>query len=319
MSDMASSQASSVTAHAAAWLERREAKGWSADDHRALEAWLVETEENRAAFWRLEAAWDQAQRLAALHAVSDTRNSSSRSKFWSLVTRSVAAAAFFVGLGIAAQTILSQPRGEQYATPVGGREILTLADGSQVELNTDTAIRVDLQSAKRTVTLIRGEAYFQVQHDAARPFVVMAGDHRITDLGTKFLVRERGDGVEVALLEGRAHMEGASAQSAFLMPGDVVVATSSTMVLTKKSQQQLRNAAAWRKGVLVFDHTTLAAAADEFNRYNQTKLIIADSRAGRRTLGGTFPTNDIADFTRLVEAVLDLRVERRGEQILISR
>jgi transmembrane sensor len=325
LSDTASSQAaaSSVAARAAAWLERREAKGWSAEDHRALEAWLEEAEENCAAFWRLEAAWNQAQRLAALHTVSDMRGSAQRSNFWSIFIRSVATIAFFVALGIGTKYVLPLSRGEQYTTPVGGREVLTLADGSQVELNTDTAIRVDLQSAKRTVTLIRGEAFFQVQHDVARPFVVIAGEQRITDLGTKFLVRERDDGVEVALLEGRAHVEGTNAsvhpQSAILTPGDVVMATSSTMVLMKKSDVQLRNAAAWRKGVLVFDHTTLAAAADEFNRYNQTKLIIADSRAGRRILGGTFPTNDIADFTRLVAAVLDLRVERRGGQILISR
>ncbi len=321
-----SPNASDLNAQAASWLERREAADWSMGDQAELEAWLAASEAHCTAFWRLETAWDQSQRLPALRLERRTTMglTDERWRFWPIVLRGVAAAVILVSLGVAWTSLRSQKlAGELYATPVGGREVLALTDGSQIELNTNTAARVDVNAGRRLVTLIHGEAYFQIKHDAMHPFVVMARGRRITDLGTKFLVRDRGDTLEVALMEGRAQIEATDAsgktQIATLVPGDVAMSGSHSMSIVPRSQQELKTVQAWRQGELIFDHTTLAHAVAEFNRYNRVKLVIADRAAAEHQFGGTFPTNDLDDFTKLAQTVLGLHVENRGNEIVISR
>ena len=318
-------RAKDVNAQAAAWLERREAPDWSASDLGELEAWLAASEANCAAFWRVEAAWQQAQRLAALRRGARVGAYLARHNLRPNLFR-MAAAAFVAAALVAGWQLLPMHKskaagGELYSTPVGGREVLALADGSQIELNTNSAVRVDIGAGRRQVRLVRGEAFFQIKHDAARPFVVMARGHRITDLGTKFLVRERADGLEVALMEGRAQVDigSAGSKSAMLLPGDVAVAKANALMVVRETPRELKSRQAWRQGVLIFDHTTLAEAVSEFNRYNRVKLVIADAATAKRRFGGTFPTNDLDDFTGLAQAVLGLRVENRGQEIVISR
>jgi transmembrane sensor len=169
------------------------------------------------------------------------------------------------------------------------------------------------------VWLERGEAYFQVKHNSENPFVVYAGHHRVTDLGTKFLVRRDPGRLEVALIEGSVRFGAAAgnAQSALLKPGDVATATTGTMFVAKESLKRLDNELSWRRGLLVFKHTTLAAAASEFNRYNRQQLIIADPAAASLTIDGTFPVNNVGDFAKLAEVVLGLKVEHHGGEIVI--
>jgi len=142
-------------------------------------------------------------------------------------------------------------------------------------------------------------------------------------LGTKFLVKEDEDRLEVSLVEGRARFESVDAsiqaRSALLVPGDVVIATATSISLTKQAPERSLSELAWRHGVLVFHHTTLADAADEFNRYNERKLIVGDSAAARLQIDGTFPTNDLNAFTDIAGDILHLRVEKRKDETVISR
>lgn len=168
---------------------------------------------------------------------------------------------------------------------------ISLADGSRIQLKTNPAISVNFGVWQRTVSLKKGEAFFDVQHDAARSFSVLAAGHRITDLGTKFTVRTSNDRLEVILVEGRARLETVSPlvqhHATDLVPGEVAVATPSTIAVTKQPIPSLANTLAWRQGQLVFNHTTLAEATVEFNRYNQTKLVVAPAIADL-TVSGVF-------------------------------
>jgi transmembrane sensor len=91
------------------------------------------------------------------------------------------------------------------------------------------------------------------------------------------------------------------------------------MTVTKTSPQRLQNDLGWRRGVLVFKHTSLAAAAAEFNRYNQQKLMVADAASARLTINGTFRTVDVDAFVDVAQDILRLHVERRGDETVISR
>jgi len=175
----------------------------------------------------------------------------------------------------------------------------------------------------RKVWLDRGEAFFQVRHDATHPFVVMAGDRRLTDLGTKFIVRSDADRLNVAVMDGSVRLDispGAEGQKSFVLKrDDAAVAAAGGVDLMKMSDRGLDNIAAWRRGVLVFDHDDLSNAADELNRYNATKIVIADSRVGRLRIDGVFPTNDVNAIANIAQEVFRLRVEHRGQEIVISR
>ena len=220
--------------------------------------------------------------------------------------------------GTAAGGYMVWPRDAVYQTPVGGRETLTLADGSSIELNTDTVLRTRITASSRNATLVRGEAYFRIHHDAQHPFVVTAGMKTITDLGTAFTVRNDNSGVRVALLEGSAQFN-TGGKPFMLVPGDMVVATATATTLSHEKPQALMSDLGWRRGVVIFKRTTLAKVAAEFNRYNETKLVISDPQTARLTVGGTFPANNVELFGRMAPAILGLHVTRRGDQIVISR
>src|SRR6185437_14449115 len=161
-----------------------------------------------------------------------------------------------------------------------------------------------------------------VRHDAARPFSVLAAGHRITDLGTKFAVRTSDDHLEVTLVEGRARLEAVSPlvqhHATDLVPGEVAVATASTITVAKLPMPSLANVLAWRQGQLVFNHTTLADAAAEFNRYNNTKLIIEPAIADL-TVSGVFDAGSVGTFTNMAKFAFRLRVEKQGHDVLMSR
>jgi transmembrane sensor len=183
-------------------------------------------------------------------------------------------------------------------------------------------LRARVSDRERLVTLERGEAYFQIAHDPKHPFVVMAGDHRVTDLGTKFLVRRDNKNLEVAVTEGRVQLDtpdGRLQSPVLLTRHEAAEVKGNKVFVTRKTAQSLTNELGWRHGFLVFDHTTLADAVAQFNRYNQGKLVIADPATSRLTMDGTFPIDGISAFTEVAQEVFKLRIERRGGNTVISR
>jgi transmembrane sensor len=310
-----------IEAQAVVWVRRRHFWDWTEKDQTDLDAWLTESLAHRVAYWRMNSGFDRIGRLTALrHPIPERIPAVRRRNLLVILAGSAAAIVLSVGLS---PFFLAQ-NGQTYSTSIGGHKTVAFADGSQVELNTDTILRTRVSaSGERRVWLDTGEAYFQIRHDAAHPFVVSVAGHRVTDLGTKFLIRNGADHLEVRLLEGRARIESTNAQiqhqAALLMPGDVVVATAGSMSITKESTPELLNNLGWCRGVLVFKHTTLADAAAELNRYNEQKVIIADSTVGRLTIDGTFPLNGISLFARSAQEVFELRVEKQGSETVISR
>lgn len=294
---------------------------WEAGKQAELDAWLAESVAHEVAYLRLEAGWNGADRLAVLRGPLRQAALSGRAKQSGNTKFHVATILILCGLLGTAGYIATTPTREQvFATPIGGRERITLADGSEIELNTDTELR--LPPGSRRATLVKGEAYFQIQHNASHPFVLNVGNHRIVDLSTQFVVRQKDTRFEIAVVEGRARIESltgaASAQSAILSPGDVAIATQNRLAVTKKHASFIEDELSWRSGFVVFHHTTLSEAADELNRYNTKKIVIADEKTARRFFGGKFRANDVESFASVVGTALDLSVDRRGNEILIS-
>ena len=324
-----------IEKEAAGWLARKDA-GWSTADEAALESWLAESTAHRVAFLRLNAAWGRADRLAALGSpssqvaavVEDGAEQAHAPSNWGKWPRFAVAAALtalaigsligvsvFTGQGVARST---------YQTEVGGREFIPLADGSRVELNTDTRLRTSVSKAHRMVWLDRGEAYFEIAHDTSRPFVVVAGLRRVTVLGTKFSVRRDGDDVQVKVIEGRVAVDSlvdadhpAPTSVGAVRGGQVMIVKEESALVMARSVATLHDELSWRQGLLVMDQWTLAQAASEFNRYNRTKMTIAPSVADMR-LGGSFEAANVEAFARLLHEGFGLKVQLNNDQIVVS-
>lgn len=313
-----------IEAEAADWLQRRHFWDWTDEDQAKLDLWLAQSVHHRVAYWRLKGNFARTDRLVALHqSAADVAEAAPRFRLLPLALRLAAATLAIALLGAGAATYLFKPQDRVFSTPVGGHETVTFADGSRIELNTDTLIRTRMTTEQRIVWLEKGEAFFRVKHDGAHPFMVMVGNRRVTDLGTEFLVRRGTKKFEVAVVQGRVWLEASDKQlpqqSALLKPGDVAVATAENVSVTRKSQFALATDLAWRHGLLIFDHTTLANAAATFNRYNSAKLVIADPSIASLTIDGTFRSNNVQLFARVVRTLLGLRVQTRGEDVVISR
>ncbi len=309
---------------AADWLARQQFESWNGEAQKELDAWLSQSDKHTAAYWRLKAAFGRTGRLAALRRpmMSPAAPQHAARKPWTLIYAVAAVLILFAaGGGFWSYRTLA-PDGRTFATPVGGHMTVKLADGSSIELNTDTVLRTDFTPERRAVRLLKGEVYFQIRHNASRPFTVTVGEHRIVDLGTKFLVRKSASQLDVALMEGSARLESTNASAptkpAVLMPGDFAVATATSIGISRKKVHELADDLAWRNGMLVFHNARLADAAAEFNRYGETRLIVSES-AARLTINGAFPTTGAEDFAGVAHEIFGLHVDRKGENIVLSR
>lgn len=299
-------------------VRRRDWRNWSEADQTELEIWLAESPAHEVAYIRLEALMDRTERLRALKPVEQPR----RAKLAPLFRIAIGLAAITV-VGFAAIQFLSRPDYSSYQTAVGDRETLSLGEGSQIELNTDTMLRLSRHGERRSAWLDQGEAYFQIKHDAAHPFVVVAGDNRITDLGTKFVVRRFANELQVTLLEGRTRLDATradrSVSTAELKPGDVATVRNGTISIKSRTGQQLADNIGWRRGILMFRNVTLAEAVSELNRYNRTQVVISDPSVARLRIYGAFAANDVAAFADASQAYFNLRVKANDGRIAISR
>lgn len=305
--------------HAAAWLVRREQPEWIAADQAALTDWLGEDPAHKAAYWRLEHGWNMAERLRARRRDQTPFARRHHPAWWMAL-----AACLLVAVAVAA-TLRTHGGGTaapfRIATAVGAQRHVVLADGSRLVVNTDSLLRTAVDRTSRTVWLDRGEAFFEVAHDARHPFVIRAGDQRVTVLGTRFAVRRDGDAVRVSVIEGRVRVEDATSDrgtAAIVTAGDVAVARGTSLLVIDRSPAVVEGALSWRTGMLTFDRTTLADAAAEFNRYNRQRLTIADERAARLRIGGSFEATNVAAFARLLRSAFGLQVREQGDAIVVE-
>ena len=303
---------------AAVWLARED-RGLGVAEAMMLETWLATDTLNRVAYLRLKASWERADRLAVL------KSPAALATPHPLWRRPVSLAAIAASLLIMTTTawLSFRPASEQvYATDIGKLQAVRLADGTRMELNTDTRVHTDVTSARRVVTLDAGEAYFDVVHDASRPFTVYAGNRRITDLGTKFSVFRDGDDVRVTVREGRVKVDvldrAAAATPVVAQGGQVVVAKGSEALVVAQPDTDIENGLSWRSGMLVFNQQTLGDAADQFNRYNNRKIVV-EGAARRIRIGGSFKADNVDVFVLLLHRGFGLSVDDKGKRIVVSR
>jgi len=325
---------------AAGWL-LRERSGMDARARETLAALLAEDVAFRRAYGRVARGWDALDQVGSspvmLAARAAALEQPPRIRPVPRFAYALAAAAVLVAMIVvgavrfpvirpAERAITAQAPAEIYRTPRGGRTTVTLADGSVMSLNTDTVARVRFTATRRSVELLRGEAYFQVSHDAGRPFVVDAGHRDIVAVGTAFDVYRDPAIIRVVLAEGRITVgpprrRAGSAQAAadlHVRPGQGVVYD------VARGQARLRpmNLAAltsWREGRLRFDAVALDAAVAELNRYSDVQLELTDSSLRDLRISGVFRTGQPDAFVAALTKLFPIQARREGLVIQLER
>lgn len=286
---------------AAAALFARAQSG--AADPAEVDAWLDESPAHAAAFARVEAAWERAERLKALPQIAEAPQPAFG------ITRRMAASLAVGVLGVGAVGGWALTRKQVEMTARGERRTVSLPDGSRVELNTDSRIAVAYSDTRRDIVLTRGEALFEVAKDPSRPFVVKAGEAQVRAVGTAFNIRMRDKVVELTVTEGVVAVDErtAAAPRQVSQGRGAVIATGAVAELNL-DPEVLRRRLLWRDGVVEFEGDTLEQAAAEFNRYNDRRLVVADPRIASIRVGGRFGAQEVDRFLAALEAGFPVRV-----------
>lgn len=313
---------------AAQWIFLQESDAWAGAEAAEFESWMAESDGNKAAYWRLKHGWREADRIRALGRGLDceheprSRYRATRRWLPSAVAASIAVMVTILFVPFDQKSEKTSSAGvTTYVTPIGGRRLIGLGDGSRVEINTMSRVRFAVTEKRREVWLDQGEAYFEVRHIDSRPFVVHAGSRQVTVLGTKFSVRRDNDKVTVSVVEGRVRLDpGAGAPKASPMviaSGDTALAQGLSTLVTERVEDQERTLA-WRQSMLNFDHTQLSDVAAEFNRYNRKPLIVIGSEASSIRISGVFPADRPDVFVRLLRDAYGFKIDDTPAAVKIS-
>jgi transmembrane sensor len=320
------------------------AEGFAPARAEAFAAWRDVDPRNAAAVARVERTLALLDKMPAVRAPLEARvgrvNAKSASPHRGLVVRfprSVWAA------GLAAALVVMTaawwfgsgrgPSNEHYLTAATVRQGVALRDGSIVDLNTSSEVRVDLGARERRVTLAAGEAHFAVAPDPARPFIVKAAGVVVRAVGTAFSVRVGEAGVDVLVTEGRVEVAreapAAAAPPAPPVERPQLVAGERASIpraeaaapakIEAVSAEALRVATSWHSVVIAFSDLPLRAVVAQFNRRNAVQLVLADAELGARRIGGTFAIDQVEAFVRLLEQDGDVVAERRGPREIVLR
>lgn len=257
---------------AADWLVRLQRPEVDETDWLAFDAWLSEPGAQEA-YDAIQAIDEEIfQRGAAVRGeLAEPRRVAAKRTFtidwrW-LGGLGAAAAAAAVAITIAPWGELLPQPDTLYTTAKGESRTVELADGSRVDLNTDSHISVRLEKDARRVTVHDGQALFDVAHDSARPFLITAGDETVRVVGTKFDVRRRDGQLSVTVLRGLVEVSTDGEDAPIrLRPGQMlehVEGASGVSVRSVAAEDQV----GWRSGRLVYRDQPLGRIVSDMNHY----------------------------------------------------
>lgn len=325
---------------AARWFALRRRKADSIEEQQFTD-WLEANPDNRRAYDEVTRSWEISALAAADPTVVAMRSDAlmlrpgkqrEYTRLWGALATAATVLLAVTGVYVSDPGLVHravQPASDNahmvLRTGIGQQATATLEDGTTVTLNTDSILEVDYGALRRDVRLIAGQALFKVVHNAARPFVVTAGDRQVIDVGTEFEVHLEGQKVSVALLEGQVRVQPLATTPrgrepepvAILAPGEQLIAgTEGDVVVKPADVEQL---VSWKSGRVRFDDTPLPEAVAEMNRYNHTPIVLADPSLSDIRITGSFRAGQSWPFAEAVGEAFSLKAEVNGDSIRIKR
>jgi transmembrane sensor len=315
----------SVQEQANLWITRLD-KGLSSAEKQQLIAWINQDKAHYAALQKISSLWSDIttkHELSGLFTQDDDKKSHRDYLMKGCLTAGLVSVALLTvnlvndvsNIWLPHQHNITQHLAYQkYSSDYGQQKEISLDDGSIVELNTNTIIEVAFNKLQRKITLIRGEARFDVAKDKNRPFTVISGQNSFTALGTIFNVqRESINSAELLVKEGSVLVAQANTpvkellnaissskpkavrNSTNIISAGEKIAIANNISSAKKSlsTQEVKQELAWQQGILIFDGEPLKQVLKEVQRYNVIKFMPIDQDMAKLRVSGYFKTNDI--------------------------
>ncbi len=324
----------------------------------AFETWLTAHEGNRQAWDRVRQTWDLFGEQATSPELLDLRRRAlgqvrvmSRQRWLARpsVDRSrwVAIAASLMVLSVFGIATLYFLGADTYRTAAGERRVVTLSDGSKIQLDSLTELSVDYSKRARELKLTKGQARFDVAHDVERPFSVLAAGRKVIATGTAFNIDLFNRNLLVTLIEGKiailpqasaipraATATESKAQPSNAKPSDAPakIAPAARVVELEAGQRfavsesgairvepaNVQQATAWQSGQLVFENEPLSSVIARVNRYAMHSVIMADETVASLHISGVFNTRDVDGFISTITHYLPIKAEQSGDVIQLS-
>jgi transmembrane sensor len=315
----------SINLRASRWLAARDAGPFTPAESDEFNHWLDADIRHRVAYLRMEANWRRAERLRELKPLDNRIQADLLAKpakrRWPM-----ALAASVLVAALAGAWVWQQQFGWQHHdTGVGCLEHIVLEDGSVIDLNTNSDLRVRLSDDRREVRLLRGEARFQVAPDARRPFSVEAAGTAVQAVGTSFSVRVH-DGRQVNVLVAEGHvavapdrLSGSAKGVSQLEAGDEAQVWPDRVSVIRVEPQMVARRMAWTSGRLEFRGESLADAVAEFNRYNRRQIQLAEPGLASLRVGGSFTSTDPDSFVDALASAFNLHADNQDNGAILLR
>lgn len=311
-----------IDSEAAAWAAKRLSGDFTGSQRHEFERWLAADHRHSdamAEYMEIAEISALAGAAAGLKQAANDEPHAKPTRRW-LVAAPAIAASFFAMIAIVATRFEPDVKENTYVTARGETRDINLEDGTQISLNTNSALTVTYEKDRRHAVLKRGEAFFDVARDVSRPFVVDAADAQATVLGTSFTVRAKNDESIVCVHTGIVSVVPAEAvrtATPVRLTAGEQVAVAASGETSAVNRFEVEEAATWREGYLQFEETPLAAVIDDLNRYYEPQLEIADPSLGDAPVTGRFDINDQDVAIRALSVALSLKAEPRGTALII--
>ncbi|TNM61903.1 FecR family protein [Aliirhizobium smilacinae] len=293
------------------WFVRIKDKSVTSADRIAFERWIEENPSHAEAFQRAEALWKRFDIVVPEYKQLKASGRINR--------RSVV----FGGLTLLAGGLLLYNLSRNrlfadYKTDIAERRSFTLPDGSMVELGGYSALSIEFGAGQRRILLHRGQAFFKVAADPARPFVVQAAGGNTKALGTQFDIRLSGDSAVVSVIEHAVEVQGHDASSVTVDAGWQVSYDGSG--IRAATQIDIETVQAWRSNRLVFEDVPLRQVITEIERYRRGRILLADSTIGDIPITAVFDTAQMDSVLVNMAETLPVKViNARGYLAVIYR
>lgn len=309
----------------AAWLWLGRLQGQPDDGvQMAFEQWLAAAPEHVDTFVRMQRLWQQtrpaAQRLAEEeHAALQhyLRAPKPRRRYWAPALAMAACLLLVVWAGGWQPLRWADDLGADWVSAPGEVRSVTLADGSSVVLDADSAIAVRYSAGERYVELRRGAAYFSVVPDQI-PFTVAAAGGEARVLGTRFEVRRLGEGARVSVQQGRVAVRGGPLEAPRVLTADQQVSyrdgVSGNPVAVDSDALT-----AWRDGRLSFYRAPLGEVLDELRRYYPGRIVLLNEELRGKRVSASFASQDPQAILDALQGVVGFEQHRVLGRLIILR
>jgi transmembrane sensor len=282
--------------------------------------WLVADARNEQAWSQVQTVWGAVERratsarivrwrqdaLAYVRKAAESHGATHSSRrIWMAGFGMVACLALLV-----CASLWSTYRFDVYRTAPGERRVVTLTDGSQVALDSNSEVKVRLGRHARELILTAGQARFDVAHDVLRPFSVEANHHEVLATGTSFNVELLGPDLVVTLIEGHVVVlppRQTPELANMLDAGEQLVL--SPLTPPRISRVNVDHTVAWETGALVFDNEPLEKVIRRISRYGGPAIVISDAATSNLKVSGVFREGDIRGFLDTVVTYFSLQAE----------